>query len=147
MLTKVISSAMVAAGMMAASPAFAGPVTISGSVTVSKGITLSCSISGAGSSSTAGSGTLTSLSLSGGTFGLCGSISFTGLPYAVSTSGGTLTITGVVVTAITGNCAGNLSGSYNSTTGVVTFNNATLPTTSGGSDCKINGSATLTPPI
>lgn len=124
-----------------------GPFTLSnvGSITVSKGISLSCGLTGSGSVSGSGAASVTSISLTGF---LCSSITFSGGPFAVSgPSPTTITISGVTVTAITGNCAGNLTGSYNQSTGVITFVNATLPATSGGNPCTVNGRVQISPTI
>lgn len=148
---------ILAAGALAASAAFLvpqasaqtfspnGPFTLTnvGTLTVSKGITLSCGLSGTGTVS-GGTATVTSITLSGV---LCGSVLFTSTPYPVSASGGTITINNVRVTAITGTCAGPLSGSYNQSTGIVTFANATIPSTSGGNPCRVNGQVRLSPTI
>lgn len=147
------------AGAVAASAAFlvpqasaqtvspAGPFTLSnvGTISVSKGITLSCGLTGSGNVTAGGAATVTSLNLTGG---LCGSIVFSGTPYTISsTSTSSITINGVVVTAITGNCAGSLTGSFNQATGEITFANATLPSTSGGSACRITGKVKTTPAL
>ncbi len=147
------------AGAMAASAAFlvpqasaqtfspTGPFTLAnvGTFTVSKGITLNCSLAGSGSVDASGNASVTSLTLSGG---LCGSIAFTTTPYVVSgVSPSTVTINGMVVTAITGNCAGNLTGSYNQSTGIITFAGATLPATSGLGACRITGQVKISPTL
>ncbi len=149
------------AGAMTASAAFlvpqasaqtfspTGPFTLAntgGQIKVQKGITLSCNLAGSGSVDASGNASVTSLTLSGGTLGLCGSITFTGTPYVVSgVSPSTVTINGMVVTAVTGNCAGNLTGSYSG--GVITFTNATLPSTSGGNACTIDGKVKISPAL
>lgn len=152
MIKKILS-----AGALAASAVFlvpqasaqtfspSGPFTITnvGTITVSKGITLSCSLSGGGNVTTGGAASVTSIILSGG---LCGSVSFTATPYAVTASGTTVTINNVTVTAITGNCFGNLSGTYNQSTGILTFAGATIPSNPvGGSPCKVTGQVKLSP--
>jgi hypothetical protein len=123
-----------------------GGHTVSGPVTVSKGITLNCTLSGTGNVTGGGAATITSLSLTGG---LCGLVSFTGLPYAVtSTSLTSITIVDVRAVGITGNCRGNLTGAFNQTTGQITFTNATIPSDPpGGSPCVINGTVATAPPI
>ncbi|MGK6355698.1 hypothetical protein ACMGDH_10795 [Sphingomonas sp. DT-207] len=124
-----------------------GPFTLTnvGTISVTKGITLSCGLTGSGNVSSSGAASVTSINLTGG---LCGSIVFSGTPYAVtSTSTSSITINGVVVTAITGNCAGNLTGSFNQATGEITFANATLPSTSGGNPCSITGKVKTTPAL
>ncbi|MFC3580403.1 hypothetical protein [Sphingomonas hylomeconis] len=116
-----------------------------GSLTVSKGITLTCSLSGSGQVVSASSARVTNITLGGG---LCGSITFSGYPYAVSAASTTsITLNGVTVTAITGNCAGTLTGSYNQATGLITFANATIPATSGIGACRITGQVRVTPTV
>ena len=154
MIKKILS-----AGALAASAAFlvpqasaqtvspTGPFTLTnnGPISVSKGITLSCGLSGSGNVTPTGSATVTSINLTGG---LCGSIVFSGGPWAVTaTSTSSITINNIVVTAITGNCAGNLTGSFNQMNGEITFANATLPSTSGGSPCRISGKVKTTPAL
>lgn len=125
------------------SPAGSFTITNVGTITVSKGITLNCGLSGSGNVTSGGSASVTSISLTGG---LCGSISFTATPYAVTASGTTVTINNVTVTAITGNCFGNLSGTYNQSTGILTFSNATIPSNPpGGSPCRVTGQVRLSP--
>lgn len=120
-----------------------GARTITGSVEVSKGLTLNCSASGT-ASVTGGAARVDSLALSTGF--LCSGVTFSGFPYAISASGpSSVTINNVVVTAITGSCAGSISGSYDQSTGEVTFDNAQLPTTTGGSNCAISGSLVIDP--
>jgi hypothetical protein len=149
---------ILAAGALAASAAFVvpqasaqtfspnGAVTLTsiGNITVSKGITLSCGLSGTGSVS-GGALSVSSITLSGG---LCGSVTFSGTPYPVTS--GTLTsvtLNNVVVTAITGSCAGALVGSYNQATGVITYSNATIPSTTGGSACRVSGRVQVSPVV
>ena len=147
---------ILAAGALAASAAFLvpqasaqtfspnGSFTINniGTITVSKGITLSCGLTGGGSVSS-GAATVTSINLTGG---LCGSVVFSGTPYVVSSPSLTsITLNGVVVTAITGSCAGTLTGAYNQSTGVITFTNAAIPSTSGGNPCRVTGRVQLSP--
>lgn len=149
---------ILAAGALAASAAFLVPqasaqtfsptgsftLANSGTFTVQKGITLSCGLSGSGSVS-GGAASVSSLTLSGG---LCGSVTFSGTPYTVTSGSLTsITLNGVVVTGITGNCAGSLTGSYNQSTGVITYANATIPKTSGIGDCKVNGKVQITPTV
>jgi hypothetical protein len=149
---------ILAAGALAASAAFlvpqasaqtfspSGPFTLtnSGSITVSKGITLNCGLNGSGSVS-GGAASVSSINLTGG---LCSSVHFTGTPYTVTSGSLTsITLNGVVVTAITGNCAGTLTGAYNQATGAITFANATIPSTSGGSPCRVSGTVQISPTV
>lgn len=149
---------ILAAGALAASAAFLVPqasaqtfspngsftLTNIGTITVSKGITLSCGLTGGGSVS-GGAATVTSINLTGG---LCGSVLFTGTPYTVTSGSLTsITLNGVTVTAITGNCAGTLTGAYNQSTGVITFTNAAIPSTSGGNPCRVTGRVQISPTV
>lgn len=119
-------------------------------VQVKKGITLNCTLTattnsdGTISSSGTPSGTeITSIALSGG---LCGAVSFTGLPYDISTTSSTdITIHNVQVTGITGNCAGNLNAKL--VGGVLQFTHAnTIPSSpAGGSPCSIQGNVSTSP--
>jgi hypothetical protein len=149
---------ILAAGALAASAAFlvpqasaqtfspTGPFTLTsiGNITVQKGITLSCGLNGTGSVS-GGAASVSSINLTGG---LCGSVNFTGTPYTVTSGSLTsITLNGVVVTAITGNCAGSLTGSYNQATGVITYSGATIPSTSGGNPCRVTGRVQVSPTV
>ncbi|TGX54310.1 hypothetical protein E5A73_09395 [Sphingomonas gei] len=149
---------ILAAGALAASAAFLVPqasaqtfspsgaftLTNIGTITVSKGITLSCSLSGGGTVS-GGAASVSSITLSGG---LCSSVTFTGAPYTVTSGSLTsITLNGVIVTGITGNCAGSLTGAYNQSTGVITYTNATIPKTSGIGDCKVTGKVQVSPKV
>jgi hypothetical protein len=149
---------ILAAGALAASAAFLvphasaqtfspnGSFTLAsiGTITVSKGITLSCGLNGTGSVS-GGAASVSSISLTGT---LCSSVTFSGTPYTVTSGSLTsITLNGVVVTAITGNCAGTLTGSYNQATGGITFANATIPSTSGGNPCRVNGRVQISPTV
>ncbi|ATY31013.1 hypothetical protein [Sphingomonas psychrotolerans] len=149
---------ILAAGALVASVAFIAPqasaqtfspngaVSLAsiGNITVSKGITLSCGLAGTGSVSS-GALSVSSITLSGG---LCPSVTFSGTPYTVTSGSLTaVTLNGVVVTAITGNCAGTLTGAYNQATGVITYANATIPSTSGGSPCRVTGRVQVSPTV
>lgn len=151
MIKKILS-----AGALAASAAFLVPqasaqtfspngaftITNVGTIVVSKGITLNCGLTGSGNVS-GGAATVSGLTLTGG---LCGSVNFTGTPYTISASGTTVTINNVTVTAITGNCYGNLSGTYDQSTGILTFASATIPSNPpGGTPCKVTGRVQLSP--
>lgn len=128
-----------------------GPFTfadVNGPITVQIVYTFSCRVNGDGAVDAAGNATVTSLALSGGSLGLCGAITFTGMPYTVSgTSPGTVTIHGVTVTGISGRCAGDLTGSYNQSTGIITFLDARLPSTSGVTPCRIYGKVKVSPTL
>jgi hypothetical protein len=149
---------ILAAGALAASAAFLvpqasaqtfspnGSVSLAsiGTIAVSKGITLNCGLAGTGAV-TSGALSVSSITLSGG---LCGSVTFSGTPYTVTSGSLTsVTLNGVVVTAITGSCAGTLTGSYNQATGVITYANATIPSTTGGSACRVTGRVQVSPTV
>jgi hypothetical protein len=118
-----------------------------GNITVSKGITLVCTGLTGSASVTGGVGSVSALALSGGLFGQCANITFTGYPYTLTPNSTTsVTIGGVVVQGITGNCAGSITGTYNNATSRITFSGATLPATSGGSTpCTISGTIQVSP--
>ncbi|MCO1335148.1 hypothetical protein MO867_12480 [Microbulbifer sp. OS29] len=119
-----------------------------GNITVMKGIQLSCNLSGSIDivSSDASVG---SLSLSGGLFGLCGTISFSSLPYnVVGNADDTITLEDVVVQAVTGSCVGDLVGDFDHSTGRITFNGANIPSSpAGGSPCVIYGVVDSNPQV
>lgn len=143
-----VASIALAGGASAQTFSPEGAHTLSGAVTVSKGITLNCTMSGTGNVSS-GDATVTGLALSGGSLGLCGSISFSGLPYAVtSSSTNSITIVDVRAVGITGNCRGNLTGSFNQSNGQITFTNATIPSDPpGGTPCVIDGTVSTSPAL
>lgn len=121
-----------------------GPFTlanVSGPIIVSKAVPLSCSLTGGGSVDASGNATVTSI--------LCGASYFSGFPYTVSsTAPGTITINGVIVSGVFGGeCAGNLTGAYDASTGIITFKGATLPPTTGGNPCKLYGSVRISPAL
>lgn len=135
-MNKLAKFAMLASALLIPHVASAAPVdgTYRGQVTVKKGLTLSCTLTAVVS----GGGTLTSLTLSGSS--LCSSVTFSGQPYATTSTATTYTISGIVVNTITsGNCAGSASGTYTGTTINV---NAVLPPVSGGGNCSISGTLT-----
>ncbi|TQV78888.1 hypothetical protein FKG94_12780 [Exilibacterium tricleocarpae] len=160
----VLSAVVATAGF--ASSASAWTFSPNGSVTLSspidpgtgsliplqlfKGIPVSCTIFGIGDI-TFGLASVTSLSLMPGSF-FCFAISFTGLPYDLEPAGGvsptSVTLKDVTVTAITGNCRGDLTGDFDQATGVITFNGATIPSDPpGGSDCIVTGPVATSPAI
>jgi len=113
-----------------------------GNILVKKGLTLNCGLSGSSTVDAAGNASLGSLSLSGV---LCSLVNFTSLPYdLVGNAGNTVTLQGVSVTAITGSCSGDITGSFNQATGEITFDQAELPATSG-SPCVISGTISTNP--
>ncbi|WP_444911891.1 hypothetical protein [Microbulbifer sp. PAAF003] len=115
-----------------------------GDIKVSKGINLTCGLSGSSTTNSAGNASVGSLSLNTGF--LCGAVSFTNLPYTlVGNAGNTVTLKDVTVAAITGNCFGDITGSFNQSTGEITFNAAVLPSVGIGSDCKITGTISTNP--
>lgn len=149
---------ILAAGALVASAAFLvpqasaqtfspnGPIALAsiGTITVSKGITLNCGLNGTGAV-TGGAASVSTINLTGG---LCPSVTFSGTPYTVTSGSLTsITLNGVVVTAITGSCAGTLTGAYNQSTGVITFANASIPSTSGGNPCRVTGRVQISPTV
>lgn len=123
----------------------AGPSTVQ----VKKGITLTCTLTATTNSdgtisTTLPSGTeITGITLSGG---LCGGVSFTGLPYDITTLNATdVLINDVRVVGITGNCRGNLKAKL--VGGVLQFNHAnTIPSDPpGGSPCSMQNNVSTSP--
>ncbi|WP_292054900.1 MULTISPECIES: hypothetical protein [unclassified Brevundimonas] len=91
---------------------------------------------------------LTSASLSGGTLGLCGLVSFPALAHEVqienpgpSGSGVAtkLRIRNLTVGTLTSSCQGDVIADWDNANGILTFNNVTIPGVGGAKDCKING--------
>ncbi|WP_444931722.1 hypothetical protein ACJJIF_08140 [Microbulbifer sp. SSSA002] len=116
-----------------------------GTFSVQKGIALNCTLSGS-VNSTGGSAEVGSLALSGGFLNICSRISFNNLPYdLIGNANNTVTIKDVSVTAITGSCAGDLTGSFNQSNGQITFNNAQIPSVGSGSACEIDGVISTNP--
>ena len=119
-----------------------------GNIGVSKGLTFNCGLSGTAEIyPNGGAAHIFSLAFTAGFF-LCPQIAFTGLPYLLECdANNTVTIKNVNVTAITGSCAGDLTGTLDSATGRISFSGATLPTTTGGSDCSITGVIATSPAV
>ncbi|WP_444893259.1 hypothetical protein ACJJIW_21345 [Microbulbifer sp. JMSA004] len=116
-----------------------------GTFTVQKGISLNCSLSGS-VSSTGASAEVGSMALSGGFLNMCNRVVFNNLPYdLVGNANNTVTIQNVSVKAVTGECAGNLTGSFNQSNGRITFSNAQIPSVGSGSACVINGVISTNP--
>lgn len=124
--------------------------SLSGALQVSKLLgPFNCGVSGS-ITTPAGSGnaSLTSLALTAGD-STCTSITFTGGPWAVEGVPGSpkkVKIKNLGVTGITGNCKGDLEGTYLGS-GQIQFVNVTLPRTSGLGDCKINGTIATSPAL
>ncbi|WP_332820346.1 hypothetical protein [Sphingopyxis sp.] len=151
-MKKVIALMMGSVAMFTAQAANAttysptGAWSFSGTVDVNKGIALTCTLD-LDATTTSSTATATP-ALSGGAFGLCGTIGFTGAPYNVSynSSTSTLTIEDVYVNTITsGDCAGDISGTWDEVNNTITID-AVLPAVSGGGDCTIAGTISLTSP-
>ncbi|WP_444946404.1 hypothetical protein ACJJIP_05960 [Microbulbifer sp. VTAC004] len=116
-----------------------------GTLTVKKGISLNCTLSGS-VNSTGADASVGSLALSGGFLNMCNSVSFNNLPYdLIGNANNTVTLKNVAVAAVTGNCAGDLTGSFDQSTGRITFNNAQIPSVGSGSACVINGVVSTNP--
>ncbi|WP_299948811.1 hypothetical protein [uncultured Microbulbifer sp.] len=114
-----------------------------GNISVFKGINLTCGLSGSGNINGADA-SVGSLALTGF---LCSTISFNGLPYNIEgNTGGTVTLEGVVVVGITGDCAGDLIGTFDQATGILTFDAAEIPSSPpGGAPCQITGAVGTNP--
>ncbi|MFA0809570.1 hypothetical protein [Microbulbifer epialgicus] len=141
-LTLAIASTGVAADSW--SPQGAIGLANVGNIKVSKGIDLNCALSGSATVDAAGNASVGSLSLSTGF--LCSNVDFTNLPYTlVGNAGNTVTLQDVTVTAITGNCFGDITGNFNQATGEITFNAAQLPAVGSGADCEITGTISTNP--
>lgn len=116
---------------------------VDGKMKVFKGINLNCGLTG--------SATLNGADASVGSLGLtgflCSTIDFTGVPYNLEgNADGTVTLEGVVVEVITGNCAGDLTGTFDQATGVLSFDKAEIPSNPAGSGpCIITGKVGTTP--
>ncbi|QFT54287.1 hypothetical protein [Microbulbifer sp. THAF38] len=116
-----------------------------GNLTVKKGIQLTCSLSGS-VNSTGTDASVGSLALSGGFLNMCNRVTFNNLPYElVGHSNNNVTLKNVSVAAVTGNCVGDLVGTFNQGNGRITFNNAQIPSSGSGSDCFINGVISTNP--
>jgi hypothetical protein len=113
-------------------------------LTVHKGLTLNCTLTNSNLSTASTPAQVTSLRLAGG---LCPSVTFTGTPYNVSTPDTShIVIQDVRVVGITGNCRGDLAGSFSS--GHIIFSNASIPSDPpGGSPCTISGTVDTNPSV
>lgn len=133
----IISSAVLGATFFGSSAmAQAAPNgTLTGAVTASKGITLNCTLT-LNLDAANNTGTI---ALTAGD-ALCGALNFNSQPYTTSYSGGVLTFHNVDVTTVSiGDCAGNISGTWDGS--VLIIDNATLPAKTAGAPCKIDGYA------
>ncbi|GAB2881340.1 hypothetical protein ACCI51_11030 [Microbulbifer echini] len=127
------------------SPAGAIGLANVGTLTVKKGISLNCSLSGS-VNSTGADASVGSLSLSGGFLNMCNRVTFNNLPYdLIGNANNTVVLKNVSVKAVTGDCAGDLTGSFNQSNGRITFNNAVISSVGSGSDCEINGVISTNP--
>ncbi|AWF82074.1 hypothetical protein BTJ40_15245 [Microbulbifer sp. A4B17] len=116
-----------------------------GNLTVQKGISLTCSLSGS-VNSTGADAEVGSLALSGGFLNMCNRVVFNNLPYdLIGNANNTVTLKNVSVKAVTGECSGDLTGSFNQSNGRITFSNAQIPSSGSGSACVINGVVSTNP--
>lgn len=153
MIKKILTIGVIAASAaflvpQAAAQTFSpdGPFTMTsiGLMNISKGLTVSCGLNGTGSVS-GGAATIASISPTGG---LCYLVTFASTPYTVTSGSPTsITLNGVALTPLDGNCAGSLTGDYNQSTGIITFRAATIPSTTGGNPCRITGRVQLSPTV
>ena len=114
----------------------------------SQGISLGCNLAGTATiASTGDTAEINSLDLHGSF--LCALVDFTDVPYPLSCDAqGNVTITDVVIQGFIGDCAGNLTGTIDNTTGVISFRNAILPcATDCPGDCEITGDIKTNPAV
>lgn len=132
------------AALCALAPATAmAQSTISGVLTVQKGNgpALDCDATiGLNGSSPSTSTQVTSVSLTGGLFGLCSTVQFPNVPNAISQGGGLYTVVDLFAdtTFTAGDCRGDLTGTISGE--VVTFSAILPEVDSGTGDCTISGS-------
>ncbi|MDZ3833383.1 MAG: hypothetical protein U0S50_16445 [Sphingopyxis sp.] len=133
-----------AAAFFSLTPAVAmAQSTVSGTVTVQKGTgpLLTCTATiGLNGSSPSTSTQVTSMSLTGGTLGLCATVQFPNVPHSITQGGGAFQVNDVFAdTTITaGDCRGNLTGTISG--GVITINDILEEVDAGTGDCTIDGS-------
>ena len=92
-----------------------------------------------------GSATVTSRAFSPGDPLFCGFIVQPNGAWSVSPSGATTISASVGAQSIAGTCFGTVTGTYNNTTGELSFSNATIP--GDPQECVINGSLYASPVI
>jgi len=117
--------------------------TASGATTLSNALaTVNCTANFASATDAAGAGSVTGATFTGG--GLCGGLTATGFPWAVTpTSLTAVTIQNVTVQTTLGTCGpSSIAATYNNTDGSLTFTNAAL---AGG--CTATGTLTTSPKI
>ncbi|ROT96492.1 hypothetical protein EB810_00550 [Altererythrobacter sp. FM1] len=132
----VLSSAFVGAQLIgtAAMAQSAPNGVLNGFVVATKGITLNCELvltldAGANEGS---------IAMNPGDAN-CAALNFNGMPYDTSYSSGVLTFHDVDVTTITlGDCAGDISGTWDGTTLLI---DDILPAKTAGADCTVEGFA------
>ncbi len=117
-----------------------GPFVADGNTNLNKGGTqLACTARFVGNIS-GGTGQVTSATFSGGTLGLCATVTATNLPWTLTALSTTsVKISGVAVNTPIGNCspAADLVGTFNNTTHALSFVNQALPP-----NCQVSGSLT-----
>lgn len=161
-LTLMSSVALLGAQTAAATEAYiapAAPWSFSGTVNVNKGIALTCNVtvdlSGPDDASdtsppfshTDVANLSADITLSGGFLGLCASVSVDPVPAGnISYAGGTFTLHDVFVQTITsGDCQGDLVGTWNG--GAQTLSvSGSLPPATGGNACTMSGTLDLDSP-
>ncbi|WP_394828109.1 hypothetical protein [Pendulispora albinea] len=117
--------------------------TATGAMKLTKGlVTADCTATFTGSTDANGNGSVSEATFSGGL--LCGNLTATGFPWAVTpTSLTNGTFDNVTVNTSLGPCGpSNVPATYDNANGTITFTNATL---SGG--CTVSGTLTTTPKV
>lgn len=133
-----------AAAFCALAPAAAmAQSSVTGTVDVQKGSgpLLTCAATiGLNGSSPSTSTQVTSITLTGGTLGLCATVQFPNVPHSITQGGGAFQVNNVFAdTTITaGDCQGNLTGTISG--GVITINDILEEVDPGTGDCTIDGS-------
>ncbi|MCH9692081.1 MAG: hypothetical protein K0U59_08495 [Gammaproteobacteria bacterium] len=115
-----------------------------GLINVRQTVSLDCSLSGSAALN-GDSAQVSNLTLTGNLF-LCGLVRFNEQPYNLEATGpGTVALQNVRVDALSASCFGDLEGTFDQATGIITFMNASIPSDPvGGPSCFINGRVSTT---
>lgn len=150
-MTALVSTAALALTAFA-SPALAqsfsppnSTTTLSGSLNLQQTQNINCQTTINVSINSGGSATVTSRAFSPGDPLFCGFIVQPNGAWSVSPSGATTISASVGAQSIAGTCFGTVTGTYNNTTGELSFSNATIP--GDPQECVINGSLYASPVI
>ncbi|MBO6764312.1 hypothetical protein [Maricaulis sp.] len=150
MITKTSLVAAVFGVAMIGAPAMAEEfrplntnVDLDGTLTLSQSTTLDCDVDVSLSIDGNGDATVNSRSFSAGDW-QCGIFVAPSGTWTVDPGPGTSKVTMTVgASSILGSCSGTIQADFNNSTGVVTFNNVSIPGTPNA--CTINGSLSSTP--